>query len=319
MADVVQPMPTAEPPLAPRRLGRLVESDLAYAFARSPTAMVSLLVVLCFALASAAPGLVAPYPVFDLTQISLRDAFLPPAWALGGQARFLLGTDDQGRDVLSAIVYGVRVSMLVGFAAVALSLVVGVALGLVAGFLGGRVDALIMRVADVQLTFPAILVAVMVDGVARAAFGPASYDRIAVLVLILAIALSGWVQYARTVRGATMVERRRDYVEAARLIGVSTPGILLRHILPNVLTAVLVVATIHLAVAIILEATLSFLGVGVPPTQPSLGTLIRLGNAFLISGEWWIAIFPGLALLLLVLAVNLLGDWLRDVLNPRLR
>jgi peptide/nickel transport system permease protein len=237
----------------------------------------------------------------------------------GGSARFLLGTDGQGRDLLSAIIYGARVSMLVGLGSVALALVIGVPLGLLAGYRGGRVDALIMRVADIQLTFPAILVAVILDGIARTALGQATHERYLVPLLILAIGLTGWVQYARTVRGATMVERQRDYVAAAILVGRGPAAVMLRHILPNVTTPVLVLATIHLAVAIILEATLSFVGLGIPPTQPSLGTLVRVGNDYLLSGEWWIAIFPGLALLLLVLAVNILGDWLRDALNPMLQ
>lgn len=301
------------------RLRRIAGSDVAQAFLASPTAMAAAAVFALYLLAAAAPGLLAGQAVFDLTQISLRDAFKPPMWLPLGELAFPLGSDDQGRDVLSAIVYGIRVSMLVGLASVALSVTIGVALGLIAGYFGGVVDAVIMRVADIQLTFPAILIAVIVDGIARLALTPDVRDALAAWVLVVAIALSGWVQYARTVRGVTLSERNREYVQAARVIGLPVPRILLRHILPNTLTAVLVIATIHLAVAIILEATLSFVGLGVPPTQPSLGTLIRIGNAFLFSGEWWIAIFPGLALVLLVLAVNLLGDWLRDVLNPRLR
>ena len=300
-------------------LRRAWQSDLAHDFRRSPAAMLAALLLAAFLLAALAPGLVAPIRVFDLTRISLRNAFIPPAWMEGGSAAFLLGTDGQGRDVLSAIIYGMRVSMLVGAASVLLSVAIGVPLGLVAGFRGGAIDAVVMRIADVQLTFPAILVAVMLDGIARSAFGQAAHERHAVPILILAIGLTGWVQYARTVRGATMVEARRDYVAAAMLVGRPPASIMLLHILPNVLTSVLVLATINLAVAIILEATLSFVGLGIPPTQPSLGTLVRLGNNYLLSGEWWIAIFPGLALLLLVLAINLLGDWLRDALNPTLR
>jgi peptide/nickel transport system permease protein len=299
-------------------LRRAWQSDLAHDFRRSPAAMLAALLLAAFLLAALAPGLVAPVRVFDLTRISLRNAFIPPAWMEGGSAAFLLGTDGQGRDVLSAIIYGMRVSMLVGAASVLLAVAIGVPLGLLAGFRGGAIDAVVMRIADVQLTFPAILVAVMLDGVARSAFGQAAHERHAVPILILAIGLTGWVQYARTVRGATMVEARRDYVAAAMLVGRPPASIMLLHILPNVLTSVLVLATINLAVAIILEATLSFVGLGIPPTQPSLGTLVRLGNNYLLSGEWWIAIFPGLALLLLVLAINLLGDWLRDALNPTL-
>jgi peptide/nickel transport system permease protein len=299
-------------------LRRAWSSDLAHDFRRAPTAMLAAMMLACFLVAALAPGLVAPVPVFDLTRISLRNAFIPPAWMEGGSAAFLLGTDAQGRDVLSAIIHGVRVSMLVGAASVLLSVGIGVPLGLVAGYRGGAVDAVLMRIADVQLTFPAILVAVMLDGIARGTFGQAAHERHAVPILVLAIGLTGWVQYARTVRGATMVEARREYVAAALLVGRRGGAIMVHHILPNVLTPVLVLATINLAVAIILEATLSFVGLGIPPTQPSLGTLVRLGNNYLLSGEWWISIFPGVALLLLVLAINLLGDWLRDALNPTL-
>lgn len=302
------------------RLARSVrESDLLFDLVRTPTAVFAVVVVAAFALCTIAPDWIAPYRVFDLTQISLSNAFIPPVWVEGGDARFLLGTDDQGRDMLSAIVYGARTSLLISLSGVALALLIGVALGLVAGFAGGWIDSVLMRIADIQLTFPAILIAVLMDGAARAAFGQAAHEDIAVFVLILAIGLSGWVQYARAVRGATLVERERDYVHAARLIGLPSIAVLGRHILPNVLTAVLVIATIHVAVAIILEATLSFIGLGVPPTVPSLGTIIRIGNDFLLSGEWWIAILPGLALVLIVLAANLLGDFLRDALDPRLK
>ena len=243
----------------------------------------------------------------------------PPSWVAGGKPAFLLGTDDQGRDVLSAIMFGARVSLLVGIASVAFALVLGVSLGLVAGYVGGKIDAFIMRVADVQLSFPAILIALLIDGVVRVALPRDAHDQMAVFVLVLAIGLSNWVQYARTVRGSTMVEKNKEYVQAARVIGVAPLGIMARHLLPNVMGPVLVLATINIATAILTEATLSFLGVGVPPTQPSLGTLIRIGNDFLFSGEWWITIFPGVALVIMVLSINLLGDWLRDALNPKLR
>jgi peptide/nickel transport system permease protein len=232
---------------------------------------------------------------------------------------YLLGTDNQGRDLLSAIMYGARISLGVGVAAVLFSMVLGVGLGLASGYVGGRLDAFIMRVADIQLSFPAILIALLIDGVARVALPREAHDEIAIYVLILAIGVSGWVQYARTVRGSTLVERNKEYVQAARVIGRSSASIMLRHVLPNVMGPVLVIATIHIATAIITEATLSFLGVGVPPTRPSLGTLIRVGNDYLLSGEWWITVFPGAALVVLVLSVNLLGDWLRDALNPKLR
>jgi peptide/nickel transport system permease protein len=232
---------------------------------------------------------------------------------------FLLGTDGQGRDMLSAIMFGARISLMVGLASVAFALILGVALGLVAGYVGGKIDAFIMRVADVQLSFPAILIALLIDGVARVALPRGAHDQVALFVLVLAIGLSNWVQYARTVRGSTMVEKNKEYIQAARVIGVSALGVMRHHLLPNVLGPVLVLATINIATAIITEATLSFLGVGVPPTQPSLGTLIRVGNDFLFSGEWWITIFPGVALVAMVLSINLLGDWLRDALNPKLR
>ena len=300
-------------------LARAWDSDLAYSFRRSPvTVAAALLTLLCVGGALGAPWL-APHNPFDLASLNLLDAFTPPAWSAKGSATFLLGTDEQGRDVLSTIMYGARISLGVGAAAVLFSMLVGVTLGLVSGYLGGRLDAFIMRVADVQLSFPAILIALLIDGVARVALPREAHDVIAVPVLILAIGVSGWVQYARTVRGSTLVEKNKEYVQAARVIGRRPAAIMLAHVLPNVAGPVLVIATIHIATAIITEATLSFLGVGVPPTRPSLGTLIRVGNDYLFSGEWWITVFPGLALVTLVLSVNLLGDWLRDALNPKLR
>ncbi len=301
------------------RVAAAWDGDLAWSFRHSPVAIVSALVLAaCLAAALLAPWL-APHNPFDLRTLNLHDALLPPAWLEGGGAGYLLGTDDQGRDVLSAIMFGARISLLVGLASVALAVVLGVALGLVAGYVGGRVDAFIMRVADVQLSFPAILIALLIDGVARAALPRDAHADVALLVLVLAIGLSNWVQYARTVRGSAMVEKNKEYIQAARVIGLSALRVMHRHLLPNVLGPVLVLATINIATAIITEATLSFLGVGVPPTQPSLGTLIRVGNDFLFSGEWWITIFPGAALVVMVLSINLLGDWLRDALNPKLR
>ena len=299
-------------------LGRFFDGDVWHSFRNSPVAMLAAAVAaLCVFCAAFAPW-VAPHNPFDLASLELADARLPPAWEAEGRAKYLLGTDDQGRDILSALMYGARISLLVGLAAVALSVVVGVALGLLAGFVGGRIDAFIMRVCDVMLSFPPILIALLIDGVGRALF-PNAHDTLAFAVLILAIALSGWVKYARTVRGSTLVERNKEYVQAARVIGVPRWRIMARHVLPNVTGPVLVLATIDIGQAILIEATLSFLGVGVPPTQPSLGTLIRVGNDFLFSGEWWITIFPGVVLVMIALSVNLLGDWLRDALNPRLR
>ncbi len=317
MAETSQPAPQ---PVPTSRLKQFFRGDIWFSFTRAPVVVVSaIFLILCFGAAAFAP-LVAPHDPFDLASIDLLDASLPPVWnADEGDARFLLGTDDQGRDVFSTIIYGARISLVVGFASVLFSLILGVGLGLVSGYVGGRVDAFIMRVADIQLSFPAILIALLIDGVARSVMPRETHDELAFYVLIFAIGISGWVQYARTVRGSTLVEREKEYVQAARVIGMGPALILWRHVLPNVLGPVLVIATIHLAIAIITEATLSFLGVGVPPTTPSLGTLIRIGNDYLFSGEWWITIFPGIALVLLVLAINLLGDWLRDALNPKLR
>ena len=263
-------------------------------------------------------GIVAPHNPFDLATLELSDARLPPAWSSAGSSKYLLGTDDQGRDILSALMYGARISLAVGFASVVLSVVIGVALGLVAGFYGGWIDSTLMRLCDVMLSFPAILVALLIAGVGRALF-PNAQDSLALGVLIVSITLTGWVQYARTVRGSTLVERNKEYVQAARVTGVTPMRIMRRHVLPNVMGPVLVLATIQVATAIITEATLSFLGVGAPPTSPSLGTLIRIGNDYLFSGEWWITVFPGLMLIVIALSVNLLGDWLRDATNPRLR
>ncbi|MBX7230311.1 MAG: ABC transporter permease [Burkholderiaceae bacterium] len=300
-------------------LERFWQSDILHSFKRSPVAIVAAFIASIMVGAAVLAPVIAPHDVFDLSTVELSDARLPPAWIEGGKSKFIFGTDDQGRDILSTLMYGSRISLLVGLASVALSLLLGVTLGLVAGYAGGKVDALIMRIADVQLSFPAILIALLIDGVARAAMPKDAHSQLALFVLIVAIALSNWVQYARTVRGSTMVEKNKEYVQAARVIGVSSLRIMSKHVLPNVMGPVLVLATVNIATAIITEATLSFLGVGVPSTSPSLGTLIRIGNDFLFSGEWWITIFPGLALVALVLSVNLLGDWLRDALNPKLQ
>jgi peptide/nickel transport system permease protein len=299
--------------------GRVWDHDLAWSFRRSPvTVVAAFLTLACVGGALLAPWL-APQDPFDMAALSLNDAFKPPAWLREGERAYALGTDNQGRDILSTIMHGARISLGVGLAAVFFALFLGVTLGLLAGYLGGRVDAFIMRIADVQLSFPAILIALLIDGMARVALPAERHDEIAIPVLILAIGVAGWVQYARTVRGSTMVEKEKEYVQAARVIGRRPLAIMLKHVLPNVTGPVLVIGTIHIATAIITEATLSFLGVGVPATRPSLGTLIRVGNEFLYSGEWWITVFPGLALVTLVLSVNLLGDWLRDAINPKLR
>ena len=299
-------------------LKRWLNSDVGYSFRTSPTAVVAALIAFVCIFSSVFAGWVSPTDPFDLSRLELSDARLPPAWLDGGSGKYLLGTDDQGRDILSALIYGARISLVVGVASVILSVLVGVSLGLLAGFRGGWLDTLLMRLCDVMLSFPPILVALLISGVGRALF-PNAHEGLAFGVLIISISLTGWVQYARTVRGTTLVERNKEYVQAARVTGVAPLRIMVRHVLPNVLGPVLVLATIQVATAIITEATLSFLGVGVPPTSPSLGTLIRVGNDYLFSGEWWITIFPGLMLVLIALSVNLLGDWLRDALNPRLR
>ena len=301
-----------------KTLARWLDSDVGYSFRTSPVAIGAALIALACLFCAVFAGWVSPHNPFDLATLELGDARLPPAWSDGGSSKYLLGTDDQGRDLLSAIMYGARISLLVGVASVILSMIIGVGLGLLSGFVGGKVDAFIMRICDVMLSFPSILIALLIDGVGRVVFKDA-HESLAFAVLILAISLTGWVQYARTVRGSTMVERNKEYVQAARVIGVQPMAIMWRHVLPNVTGPVLVLATLQVASAILTEATLSFLGVGVPPTSPSLGTLIRIGNDFLFSGEWWITIWPSTMLVLITVSVNMLGDWLRDALNPRLR
>ncbi|MFY8104176.1 MAG: ABC transporter permease, partial [Ramlibacter sp.] len=290
-------------------IARWLDNDVGYSFRTSPVAMVAAAIALVCVVSAVFAHWIAPHNPFDLTTLELSDARLPPAWEAEGRLKFLLGTDDQGRDILSALMYGARISLVVGVTSVLLSMVIGVGLGLLAGFRGGWIDAFLMRLCDVMLSFPPILVALLIAGVGRALF-PNAHDSVAFGVLIVSITLTGWVQYARTVRGSTLVERNKEYVQAARVTGVAPMRIMARHVLPNVLGPVLVLATIHVATAIITEATLSFLGVGVPPTSPSLGTLIRVGNDYLFSGEWWITLFPGLMLVLIALSVNLLGDWL---------
>jgi len=311
--------PPASPVVpAPGALARFFDGDIWHSFRNSPMAILAAAIALVCVVCALGANWIAPHNPFDLATLELGDARLPPAWMDDGKAKYLLGTDDQGRDILSALMYGARISLFVGLASVVLSLVVGVGLGLLSGFVGGKIDAFIMRVCDVMLSFPSILIALLIDGVGRALF-PNAHEALAFGVLIIAISLTGWVPYARTVRGSTLVERNKEYVQAARVIGVAPGRIMMRHVLPNVMGPVLVLATIQVGQAILTEATLSFLGVGVPPTSPSLGTLIRVGNDFLFSGEWWITIFPGLMLVLIALSVNLLGDWLRDAINPRLR
>jgi peptide/nickel transport system permease protein len=300
-------------------LSRLWDSDLAYSFRTAPLAVASAAVALILLVAGLFAPWLAPHNPMDVASLSLLDSFKPPLGMAEADWSNPLGTDNQGRDVLSAIMYGMRISLAVGVSSVLFALVTGVALGLLAGYAGGFLDTVLMRIADVQLTFPSILTALLVDGVISAALPRTLRDSLQIGVIILAIGISLWPNFARTVRGSTLVERNKDYVMAARVIGVPPWRILLTHVLPNVIGPVLVIGTLNLGLAIITEATLSFLGVGLPPTQPSLGTLIRFGNDFLFSGQWWVTVFPGLTLVLMVLAINLLGDWLRDALNPRLR
>jgi peptide/nickel transport system permease protein len=302
-----------------RWLGRAVDSDLFYSFRRSRITVIAAVVTALFFLLAIFASLIAVQNPFDPAQLQLMNSRIAPLWTADGQSPFLLGTDEQGRDVFSAILHGLRISLTVGVLGVVFSGALGIVLGLVAGYFGGAVDGLIMRIADVQLSFPAILIALLVNGVAKSVFGNRLDSMSTLAVLVVAIGLSFWVQYARTVRGSVMVEKNKDYVAAAQLIGLPAPVIMLRHVLPNTMGPILVIATINLALAVITEATLSFLGAGMPDTMPSLGTLIRIGNNYLFSGEWWIVAFPGLALAALILSINLLGDWLRDALNPKLR
>jgi peptide/nickel transport system permease protein len=301
-------------------LHRITDSDIWWSFKSSWLTVVAAVATLLIILVSFLSPALAPHTPFDPATLNLSDGLKPPVLVSpDGEWTFPLGTDDQGRDVLSSIMYGTRLSLIVGLASVVVAMILGIALGLISGYVGGTTDAVIMRVADVQLTFPAILVALLIDGIVRGLISVKQHDEIAVFVIVGAIGLSFWVQYARTVRGSVLVEKNKEYVQAARVIGLSPMLIMVRHVLPNVTGPVLVIATLNLGLAIISEATLSFLGVGLPSTQPSLGTLIRIGNELLQSGEWWITVFPGITLAALVLAVNLLGDWLRDALNPKLR
>jgi peptide/nickel transport system permease protein len=311
--------PVAAMTRRPSRLAAIMDSDLIYSFLHSRITIVAAIVTLVIVLAAVLAPWIATQDPYDLRVLDILNSHNPPAWLKGGDPQFLLGTDDQGRDVFSTILYGSRQSIAIGVMATLFAGMLGISLGLIAGYAGGSVDAVIMRAADIQSTFPAILIAMLIDGTSRALFGEQRNEQIVFWVMVISIGLSFWVQYARTVRGSTLVEKNKDYVLAARLIGIRPVKILFRHVLPNVVGPVLVIATINLALAIITEATLSFLGLGLPSTQPSLGTLIQIGQKYLFAGEWWIAIFPGVTLAALVLAVNLLGDWLRDALNPKLR
>jgi peptide/nickel transport system permease protein len=322
MTDAAVPRPAEAAAKAGRDAGwlrRALDSDIFYSFRRSRMTMIAAGVTILFFLLAIFASVLAVQNPFDPAQLQLMNSRISPLWTADGQSPFLLGTDEQGRDVLSAILYGLRISLTVGVLGMLLAATIGITLGLVAGYVGGAVDSVIMRIADVQLTFPAILIALLVNGVAKSLLGNRLDATTTLLVLVVAIGLSFWVQYARTVRGSVLVEKNKDYVAAAELIGLPAPVIMMRHVLPNAMGPILVIATINLALAIITEATLSFLGSGMPDTMPSLGTLIRIGNNYLFSGEWWIVAFPGFTLAALILSINLLGDWLRDALNPKLR
>ncbi len=297
---------------------RFLSSDIVYNFTRSPAAIIAGTVTFLCILTAIFASWIAPFDPFDPAQINLWDGKLPPAWVDGGQPQYLLGTDNQGRDMLSTIIYGGRLSIIIGAAAVALGVAIGVTLGVISGYLGGLTDTIIMRFADVQFTIPGILLAILINGIARTALPPGVREDWSIYIVVFAIALSDWPQYARVARSSTLVEIQKEYVLSARVMGLPGWLIMIRHILPNILAPLTVLATIGLALAIISEATLSFLGQGVPPTTPSLGTLIRVGNEYLYSGLWWITFFPAIALVVLVFAVNMLGDWMRDALNPKL-
>ncbi len=296
-----------------------VENEILYLFLHNRVAQLAALIATLMLGGAALAPWVAPTNPYDLTSFDLLDSLLPPSWSDAGDTRFVIGTDDQGRDLLSAILYGTRLSLLVGILSVSFASVLGVTLGLMAGYLGGRFDAIVMRIADVQLSLPAILTALLIDGIARGILPQQNHDDLMIIVLTVAIGLSLWVNFARTARASTFVEKNKEYVQACEIMGMPPLRIMVVQILPNIMGPIMVILTIDLAVAILLEATLSFLGVGVPPNQPSLGTLIRIGTEYLFSGEWWIVAFPSLTLVILIVSVNVLGDFLRDALNPKLR
>lgn len=300
-----------------RRIAR--ENELLYLFLQSRVAQVAAFIAVLSLGGAALASLIAPTDPYDIASLDIMDSLVPPAWSEGGDSRFLIGTDDQGRDLFSAILYGTRLSLMVGLLSIGFASVLGVSIGLMAGYFGGRFDAIVMRIADVQLSLPAILTALLIDGIARGVLPRDKHDSLMIVVLTIAIGLSLWVNFARTVRASTFVERNKEYVQASEIMGLHPLRIMLTHILPNIMGPILVILTVDLAVAVLLEATLSFLGVGVPPNQPSLGTLIRIGTEYMFSGEWWIVIFPSGMLITMIVSINILGDFLRDAFNPRLR
>lgn len=302
---------------APSRWERFKQSDFLYYFLHDKVAMFSFTIFMVFVILSVLSPLIAPTNPYDLTSIDIMNSELPPAW-LGGDSQFLLGTDDQGRDILSTMLYGSRLSLTIGFLAVALQLCIGVFVGLCSGYFGGRIDSFLMRVADVQLSFSTMMVAIIVSAIFKASFGDQLYSEYAVVMLVFIIGFAEWPQYARTIRASVLAEKKKEYVEAAKVMGFRAPRIMFRHILPNCLSPILVISTVQVANAIMSEAALSFLGLGLPVDQPSLGSLINIGFSYIFSGSWWITAFPGILLVVLVLVINLLGDWLRDVFNPKL-
>ncbi|WP_305369963.1 ABC transporter permease [Photobacterium leiognathi] len=303
---------------APSRWERFKNSDFLYYFKKDKVAMVCFAVFLSFATAALFAPFIAPTNPYDLSSIDIMDSELPPSWMEDGDENFLLGTDDQGRDIFSTILYGARLSLTIGLLAVALQMMLGIVIGLTAGYFGGRVDSFLMRVADVQLSFSTMMVAIIVSAIFRTALGAETYAQYAVIMLVVIIGIAEWPQYARTVRASVLAEKKKEYVEAAKVMGFRAPRIMFRHILPNCLSPILVISTVQVANAIMSEAALSFLGLGLPVDQPSLGSLISIGFKYIFSGQWWITAFPGIVLVVLVLVINLLGDWLRDVFNPKI-
>lgn len=302
----------------PNRWQRFLASDFLYHFKRDKVAMASFTVFVLFVLLALFAPLIAPSNPYDLTMIDIMDSELPPVWMEWSDPRFLLGTDNQGRDILSTMIYGLRISLTIGLCAVGLQLLLGTVIGLSAGYFGGRIDSFFMRIADIQLSFSTMMVAIIVSAIFKASFGSEFYSQYAILMLVVIIGVAEWPQYARTIRASVLAEKKKEYVEAARVMGFRSPRIMFRHILPNCLSPILVISTVQVANAIMSEAALSFLGLGMPVDQPSLGSLISIGFNYIFSGSWWITAFPGIVLVLLVLVINLLGDWLRDVFNPKI-
>ncbi|MBT6337864.1 MAG: ABC transporter permease [Desulfobacula sp.] len=300
------------------KLKKFKESYFLYSFKRDMVAISSFTILVIFlGLALTAPW-ISPMNPYDSANIDIMNSEIPPMWMEDGIREFPLGTDNQGRDMLSTMLYGLRTSIIIGLGAVSLQGIIGIVVGLLAGYMGGKTDAILMRFADIQFSFPYLMVAIFLSAIFQVMFGLGSFERLAIPLLTIIIGLSNWPTFARTIRASVMGEKNKEYVEAAKVIGLPKWTIMFRHILPNSLTSVMVIATIQVANAVMSEAALSFLGLGMPVTKPSLGSLIRAGQEFFFSGSWWITVFPGIWLVIFVLVINLLGDWLRDVLNPKL-